>query len=71
MVSLTTAEGREEVVFSIAATTSAPPTGLDKVSASEGAELPPSVDSTSPGGDERGVANSSSNLEKTIVYKEY
>ena len=52
-------------MFSMAAATSAPPTGLDN----EGAELPPSVDSASPGGDERGVANSSSNQRKHFTRK--
>ena len=46
----------------MAAATSVPSTGLERPSANKGAESTSSiVDSASPGGDERGVANSSSN----------
>ena len=52
----------------MAAATSAPSTGLERPSTNEGAESTSSVvDSVSPGGDERGVANSSSRLSFSFV----
>ena len=52
----------------MAAATSAPSTGLERPSTKEGAESTSSiVDSASPGGDERGVANSSSRLNFSFV----
>ena len=51
----------------MAAATSAPSTGLERPSAKDGAESTSSiVNSASPGGDERGVANSSSNYIRLI-----